>query len=105
MPSIHFKCVDRLNLHRVSDDEYESGNWVVAPADAQRLIGGMIYLHNTKSERSYFGGKIKSARPVRTNDRIPDRIVFRFVPLSEARGIRWRGIDHINAHQSGVVED
>ncbi|PTL79835.1 hypothetical protein [Vitiosangium sp. GDMCC 1.1324] len=106
MPSIHFICRDRLNLHRVSDDgEYESGNWGVTAADAEKLIGGMIYLHNTKSERSYFGGRIKMARPVVTDDARSVRFVFRIEPLQEAREVRWTGADHGMAWTSGVVED
>ena len=105
MPSIHFKCEDRLNLHRVSDDgEYESGNWDVTAADAEKLVGGMIYLHNTKSERSYFGGRIKSARCVVTDDAHPVRFIFRFKPLSEARDVRWNGAKHNMAWTSGVVD-
>jgi hypothetical protein len=106
MPAIHFLCRDRLNLHRVSEDgDHESGNWAVAAADADRLIGGMIFLHNAKSDRSYYGGRIKSARAITTEDARSVRYVFRFEPLAEAKGIRWRGASHSMAHSSGVVED
>ena len=48
--------IDRLN------NEWESGSWPITEAVAQKLIGGMIYLHRGKQQPSHFGGEIISYR-------------------------------------------
>ncbi len=105
MPSIHFLCRDRLNLHRVSEsNEYESGNWAVSASEAEKLVGGMIYLHQKKATPSYFGGLIKSARVLTSQDARSIRYIFRFVPMTEAKEVRWKGNDHAMAWTGGVIE-
>lgn len=106
MPSVHFLCRGRLHLHKVIDSpDYESGNWPVSEAEASELVGGMIYLHETKAERSYFGGRINSFRAIVTDDPNPFRIVFRLTALPEGKGASWKGAGHGMASKSGVVED
>lgn len=103
MASIHFICRDWLNLKRISDDVWESGDWNVSEADAETLIGGMIYLHERKRTRSYFGGEILSYRIVYTDNARPERIVFRFRVVPDARGEQWAGASHAMAWTSGVL--
>jgi len=105
MASIHFICKEDDHLHRVTaDGGYDSGNWFVTAADADALIGGMIFLHRTKADRSYFGGKIKSARPI-TNESGSPCFVFRFTPSQEGKNAPWRGANHTRAWTSGVIGD
>ena len=105
MSSIHFICRDRANLHPVNPPVYESGDWDVTPEDADKLVVGMIYLHQTKAALSYFGGKITSYRMTETDNLHRRRIVFTFTSMPEAKGVKWRGTNHSRAWTSGVIED
>jgi len=72
MPSIHFICRGGLNVHRVpGSSDYESGDWDVTVAEAQRLVGEMVYLHEAKVERSYYGGRVRSFRTIVTDSPTP----------------------------------
>jgi hypothetical protein len=101
---MHLICRDRLNLHAVEHPLYESGDWDVTPEDAQRLVGGMLYLHQTKAERSYFGGRVESFREVDVDAAHKRRIVFRLRSMREAKGVPWSGPDHPMAWTSGVLD-
>jgi hypothetical protein len=106
MGSIHLVCRDRLNLNRAATpDAWESGFWDIPKDQAAQLVGGMIYLHQKKSDRSYFGGRIDGFQEVETNLAHGGRIVFAFTFSGEARDARWRGGDHPRAWSSGVVND
>jgi len=104
MPSIHFICRRGLNLNVVKHPVYESGVWVVEE-EAAGLVGGMMYLHETKADKSYFGGRIDSQRIVETDYARSRRVVFTVTSLREGKGVRWRGAAHGMAWTSGVVED
>ena len=63
MKEIHFICPNRILLTLIErpDDAsgawvYESGNWDLRPDEPALLVGGIIYLHQTKATPSYFGG-------------------------------------------------
>ena len=63
MIAIHF--VERTDNVRKTDrtrNEWESGCWPVPEETAQKLVGGMIYLHRSKQQPSHFGGEILSYR-------------------------------------------
>ena len=105
MPSIHFICKGRANLRPVKHPPYDSGDWDVTPEDGARLVGGMIYLHETKSKGSYFGGKIDSCYPTETDNSHRLRIIFRFTFTPEGKGAKWCGTDHPRAWTGGVVEN
>lgn len=88
MAAIHL--VERLgDLRKVdaTNQEWESGFWVVGEDTAQRLVGGDIYLHEGQNEPSHFGGRIVSYR-VHRGDDVDGRIVFRFRAAMEYRGVR-----------------
>src|SRR5512140_614991 len=103
MPSIHFICHDKLNLNVVKHPVYESGIWDVESA-APGLVGGMLYLHEKKADRSYFGGKIESYRVVETGEPRSRRVIFTVTSLREAKDVPWRGPAHGMAWTSGTVE-
>jgi hypothetical protein len=102
---IHFICRDRLGLRKGEPGVWDSGDWDLAEEDAARLVGGMIYLHQTKGERSYFGGCISGYQCVEVPDVDHERrVVFRFNFDPAARGVAWRGSKHAMAWTSGIVE-
>ncbi len=105
MASIHFICRNRANLTLLKLPVYESGDWDVSPEDAEKLIGGMIYLHQTKAKPSYFGGRVESYRGKDTSNPRSRRIVFVLTAIQQGRGAKWPGASHPRAWTSGVVED
>lgn len=105
MASIHFICKNRLNLKPDPHPVYESGNWDITEREAARLVGGMLHLHQTKADLSYFGGRIESYRIIDTEHAHSARVVFRLMSLVEAKGVRWRGDRSPRAWTSGVVDD
>ena len=56
--SIHFICRGRKNLTVLKQPTYTTGFWSVSEDVAQKLVGGMINLHETKADPSYFGGRV-----------------------------------------------
>ncbi len=103
MRSIHFICHGKLNLNVVKHPVYESGLWDVE-SDAPGLVGGMLYLHEKKADKSYFGGKIESYRVVETGEAHSRRVIFTVTSLREAKDVSWRGTGHGMAWTSGVVD-
>lgn len=68
-------------------DEWQSGDWDVAPAKAQSLIGKRIYFHEKQSDPSYFGGIITGFHILPT--KLPEtraRIVFTFIRDKDGQG-------------------
>lgn len=104
MLGIHFLCRDRLHVHAIKHPVYESGTWDVSPEDAQRLVGGLIFLHQSKAQPSYIGGVIDSFREVQTEMAHSRRIIFKFTSTAEGKGVRWQGADHSMAWTGGIVE-
>lgn len=85
-PRIHF--VERVNeVKKLEGGEWESGFWVVAPATAQRLVGGDLYLHSAQSKESHFGGVILSWRTEQERPDAIGRIVFRFKATMAHKGV------------------
>lgn len=97
MAKIHFICRGRLNLKTTAFPEFESGFWDISEEDAARLVGGMIYLHESKPEPSYFGGTITAYRVEEIAEAHAQRIVFTVVSQQEGRGIAWKGQEHVMA--------
>ena len=74
---VHFIC-RQGDGHRMIDRElstWESGQWTVGDATADRLIGGRLYLHERQDERAWHGGIIEAWRPVEGN---PSRKIFTY---------------------------
>ena len=86
MPAIHF--VERLqNLTFLDNGECESGYWVIGAETAEKLIGGLLYLHSGQLAPSHFGGRIQSTR-VEEQGAHAGRVVFRFQPDVSCKGVR-----------------
>ncbi|RKG79903.1 hypothetical protein D7W79_09200 [Corallococcus exercitus] len=104
MASAHIKCKRGLNLHAVKAPLYDSGHWDFSPEEAAQLVGGTIYLHNTKAERSYFGGTVLSYEIVDVPEKAhSQRIVFRIHSMVEAKNKEWQGANHVRAWTSGIL--
>ena len=48
---------------RVEGDQYGSCCWAISDDDANSLLGGWIYLHESKGDKSAFGGVITGVKP------------------------------------------
>ena len=91
MSRIHLLCKKGEHLKETVQKSgiWDSGNWVVTADEAQRLVGGTLYLHETKGKRSYFGGRITGFRPIVTNDKIRERTIFTFEFRPQAKDVAW----------------
>lgn len=83
---------------------FSSGRWDLSEDVARSLVGGLIFLHQTKSSPSQFGGLIyeyyDDPDPTAAHEH---RISFRFLALSDARYVDWQGASHAMAWTSGVT--
>ena len=116
MASIHFICKkaedgsgwigrNGVTLIDKTNHIYESGKWDLNLVEAQKLVGGDVYLHESKQEKSAFGGKVldvyeSTADDVSRSKRVS--IKFQFTP--EHRGVSWSGASHGMAWCSGIIE-
>jgi hypothetical protein len=106
MMGLHLLCKDRLNLKRGAEPgTWESGFWNVSKTDAASLVGGMLYLHQTKGDRSYFGGRISSFKEVQPEGASGTRVVFGFVFEERGREASWQGAKSGMAVKGGVVNE
>lgn len=88
MASLH--VIETLqNLWRIPDtlDEWESGYWAIKEPAAQKLMGGMLYLHQGQLKPSHFGGILLGFR-IGSAGEYQGRIIFRFRFLPESKGIK-----------------
>jgi hypothetical protein len=110
MMTIHLICKYEgstpKGLTRIDKENnlWSTGNWDIGLSDAEKLVGGMVFLHETKSQRSYFGGCIVSFEKVDEPSLArEERVAFVFRNLEEGKGQVWRGQDHAMAWTSGVI--
>ncbi|MFB1485399.1 hypothetical protein [Corallococcus sp. RDP092CA] len=104
MASVHLKCQRERNLHTVAHPIYDSGYWDFTPEEAAQLVGGTLYLHETKAERSYFGGTVLSYEVVNVPEKAhSQRIMFRIRSTAEAKNKAWRGANHGRAWTGGIL--
>lgn len=89
MPQLHLidynHDVRRVNA---STREYESADWVLSDAWREALLpGGRIYLHETQSSPSFFGGAITDIREVPTGEGELRRWAVYFTADEQGRGV------------------
>lgn len=113
MKSVHIVCRrDGLHLAGVEYDKenkvYRSGCWDFSAEEANDLVGGLLYLHETKSKPSTFGGRIVGYEQVRLGEfdsaSRKDRIQFIFEPAMECKNAKWQGKTHQRQWTSGILE-
>jgi|TARA_B110000261_G_C12976291_1_gene314585 hypothetical protein len=113
MKNLHLICrrepegIGRLNL-RLLDKEskiYISGKWLFSIEEAKTLVGGMIFLHETKSDLSAFGGLVTEVQETTFDDKSQkNRVEFIFEARKEGRGVAWGGASHSMAWTSGFLD-
>lgn len=88
------------------NNTYRSCCWVFSEEEALSLVGGWIYLHpNGKNEPSEFGGVITGFEPARREGVATEHgYAFVFEAKREGRGQHWRGLDHLMAWTSGIID-
>jgi hypothetical protein len=83
---------------------YTSGVWDISAHDAARLVGGNIYLHKTKADPSFFGGRVLSFRQVETDYAHSTRIEFDIELQAAGKDQAWEGRDDGRAWWSGIID-
>lgn len=87
------------------EDLWTSGYWDIPLEDAETLVGGNLYLHETKSRPSRFGGRVIAVEEVECDGFArAKRVIFKILALPEARGVKWRGADHAMASYGKIMD-
>lgn len=108
-----------INPIDVKTNRYMSCCWDFDIEEMKQLIGGMIYFHKTKTEKSYLGGKVLNVHPITMDkdydgpyyqpklediDKRSERMMFEFEITLDGREVGWRGKDHVMSYFGGIVE-
>jgi hypothetical protein len=106
MARAHFigKLGENLRIIDKVKRRYTSGVWDISADDAARLVGGSIYLHKTKAEPSFFGGRVLSFRQVETDYAHSTRVEFEVELRADGRDQPWEGRDDGRTWWSGIVD-
>ena len=102
----------------LGDNTYQSGYWNIELEEGKKLVGGEIFLHETKSKPSMVGGEVIDVYEQELTEEnvqeldmdylpIPSRrtrVVFVFQLTSECKGIKWRGDDSMMSHNGKIHE-
>lgn len=125
MKVIHIKCEKDektqrpLGITKIEGNRYMSCCWYFDLEEMKELIGGQIFFHNSKSERSKLGGTVINVHPITmTKDydgpyytykeedegKRSDRMMFEFEIDPSLRGVKWRGKSHMYSYCGGIVE-
>ncbi|SHJ16332.1 hypothetical protein [Wenxinia saemankumensis] len=91
------------HLASVGGGKWTSGFWKLPTEEAEALIGGRIFLHETKIAPSAFGGEVLSWERIAKGEHA-GRVVFTLRPTLADKGVGWRGQDHAMAWYGGLVE-
>lgn len=99
--------LSRKGLSKVptAKDTWRSCCWLISEDDQDALLGGWLYLHETKGKPASFAGRIIGFEEAVRDGAITERgvaVIFR--AYAEARGQKWRGATYGMAHSSGVIE-
>ena len=80
------------NYVRIDDvaNTWESKGWKITEANAERLVGGAIYLHKAKTVSSFIGGLIESYR-IETEGDFVGKVTFTFHFEIEFKAVRAGG--------------
>jgi len=72
---------------KLNNNEWESGSLPLEESKAQQLVGGDIFFHKTRTEPSYYGGRILDYR-VDEEEENRGRIIFKLKYLKECRNVK-----------------
>lgn len=123
MYGIHIlnKVVEGSNIKRIGLDvvkgssplQFKSGHWDPISMGfkdvdevREKLVGGMVYLHNDKKSESFVGGLILEIEDVLLEEEFKreDRFIITFQSMVEGKGQKWRGKNFTMGYNSGLVE-
>lgn len=108
--SLHLICrrenAGLIGVKRIDPDEnmWRSESWEISPDDANKIVGGWVYMHPAKNQPSEFGGvvvRVEHSGILDSHGRPEIAIIFQF--QKEARSQKWRGETHTRAWCSGPV--
>ncbi len=74
------------NFTKLQDNVWESGFWKIEESKAQKLVGGAIYFHETRSYPSFYGGTILGYR-VEPEGEYQGRVIFKFAHIQSCRNV------------------
>jgi hypothetical protein len=88
---IHFvERTDNVRKIDKSKNEWESGYWPLTEEVAQKLVGGVLYLHRTKMTPSHFGGDIVDYRIEEAGAKA-GTVVFKLRAKADCKGVTIDG--------------
>ena len=66
------------NLHKDDNEKgiFFSGNWTIKLEEAKALIGGKLFLHREKDQKSFFGGDVIDVSSILVDDN--EKVIFKF---------------------------
>ena len=74
---------------------YCTGRWDISAETARDLVGGLVYLHKTKSEPAYIGGIVCGWHASISHDvKRENRISLHFIALYDCRLGEWGAYDN-----------
>ncbi|QXX73219.1 hypothetical protein [Methylovirgula sp. HY1] len=103
MAKVHLICRNGRHLKPQDGPEYESGYWVFSETQIKELLNGTLYLHQKKSEPSYFGGTISGHRLAAPEEPSPGHVVLTVVAREDCKNIAWEGDQHPMAWMGGIL--
>lgn len=84
---------------------YSTGHWIFNHSDARSLLGGFVFLHETKAKPAHFGGLIYDWQPVEVNDaKTSHRVLFHFLYTADALNANWQGHIHKQAWTGYIID-
>ena len=103
----HLICRDHDGVKKVEGEaSYTSGSWVIPRDVANQLVGGRLYLHETKKQCSYFGGQVTGFfESQRDEGAISAGVTFQLISDKGGKGKLWQGRDHGMAWFSDLVDE
>lgn len=96
--------VNLIGLEHIENHEHSTCCWAISASDAAELVGGWIYLHSAKGEKSRLGGVVREVALVESDADDTSRYKILFEVREGGRGQAWRGADHAMAWWSGLVD-
>ena len=112
MKAVHLICRYEENRKRPKgifkiegQDRYTSEAWDFSNEEAESLIGGTIFFHKKKSDKSHFGGTITAFEEITRDDLSrKERIKFTLTSTLEAKNQPWRGRDYNMAWTGDILD-
>lgn len=94
-----------LTLVDRQTDTWRSCCWLLSEEDQNALLGGWLYLHDTKGKAASFAGQIIGFEAAKRETAArEDGVAILFRADRSARDQKWRGANHGMAYSSGIID-